>query len=101
MKVLNFSVITKNLFEFRMKKKFTGIALWLTEQELPRTQSEFEDSLTLKMYLLQFVNHYASIFYIDFFKGKFIGYPGKYNPFFGSQVTHVVGPISDHVGICT
>ena len=31
------------------------------------------------MYLLQFVNHYASIFYITFFKGKFIGYPGKYN----------------------
>lgn len=56
--------------------------MWLTEQELPRTQSEFEDSLTLKMYLLQFVNHYASIFYIAFFKGKFIGYPGEYNRFF-------------------
>ncbi|EFX62011.1 hypothetical protein DAPPUDRAFT_120635, partial [Daphnia pulex] len=62
---------------------YEKIALWLTEQELPRTQSEFEDSLTLKMYLLQFVNHYASIFYIAFFKGKFIGYPGKYNRFFG------------------
>nr|CAH0112600.1 unnamed protein product [Daphnia galeata] len=62
---------------------YERIALWLTEQELPRTQSEFEDSLTLKMYLLHFVNHYASIFYIDFFKGKFICYPGKYNPFFG------------------
>lgn len=62
---------------------YEKIALWLTEQELPRTQSEFEDSLTLKMYLLQFVNHYASIFYIAFFKGKFIGYPGDYNRFFG------------------
>ena len=53
--------------------------MWLTEQELLRTQSEFEDSLTLKMYLLQFVNNYSSIFYIAFFKGKFIGYPGDYN----------------------
>ena len=68
---------------------FAEIALWLTEQELPRTQSEFEDSLTLKMYLLQFVNHYASIFYIAFFKGKFIGYPGKYNRFFGFRQEEV------------
>lgn len=67
----------------------TGIALWLTEQELLRTQSEFEDSLTLKMYLLQFVNHYASIFYIAFFKGKFIGYPGKYNRLFGFRQEEV------------
>ena len=68
---------------------YERIALWLTEQELLRTQSEFEDSLTLKMYLLQFVNHYASIFYIAFFKGKFIGYPGKYNRFFGFRQEEV------------
>jgi anoctamin-1 len=41
------------------------------------------------MYLLQFVNHYASIFYIAFFKGKFIGYPGKYNRFFGFRQEEV------------
>lgn len=62
---------------------YERIAYWLTEQELLRTQAEFEDSLILKMYLLQFVNHYASIFYVAFFKGKFIGYPGKYNRIFG------------------
>ncbi|XP_055626952.1 anoctamin-1 isoform X2 [Toxorhynchites rutilus septentrionalis] len=61
---------------------YTYLAEWLTEQELLRTQTEFDDSLTLKIYLLQFVNYYASIFYIAFFKGKFVGYPGNYNRFF-------------------
>lgn len=55
------------------------LAEWLTEKELLRTQSEFDDSLTLKIYLLQFVNYYASIFYIAFFKGKFVGTPKEYN----------------------
>lgn len=58
------------------------LAEFLTEFELLRTQTEFDDSLTLKIYLLQFVNYYSSIFYIAFFKGKFIGYPGNYNRFF-------------------
>lgn len=61
---------------------YTFLAEYLTELELWRTQSEFDDSLTLKIYLLQFVNYYASIFYIAFFKGKFVGHPGKYNKIF-------------------
>ncbi|CAG0884101.1 unnamed protein product [Darwinula stevensoni] len=62
---------------------YNRLATYLTELELPRTQSEFDDSLTLKIYLLQFVNYYASIFYIAFFKGSFIGYPGSYKRLFG------------------
>ncbi|KAG6456927.1 hypothetical protein O3G_MSEX010018 [Manduca sexta] len=61
------------------------LAEWLTEKELLRTQTEFDDSLTLKIYLLQFVNYYASIFYIAFFKGKLIGRPGGYVRFFGHR----------------
>lgn len=61
------------------------LAEWLTEMELLRTQTEFDDSLTLKIYLLQFVNYYASIFYIAFFKGKFIGTPKNYNRFFDNR----------------
>lgn len=61
---------------------YMWLATWLTECEVLRTQTEFDDSLTLKIYLFQFVNYYASIFYIAFYKGKFIGYPGKYNRFF-------------------
>lgn len=44
--------------------------------ELPRTQTDYENSLTMKMFLFQFVNYYSSCFYIAFFKGKFVGYPG-------------------------
>ncbi|CAL1295181.1 unnamed protein product [Larinioides sclopetarius] len=62
---------------------YTCMATYLTELELHRTQTEFDDSLTLKMFLLQFVNYYASIFYIAFFKGKLVGHPGKYNLLFG------------------
>ncbi|XP_076753625.1 anoctamin-1-like isoform X2 [Xylocopa sonorina] len=61
---------------------YVWIAEYLTEIELLRTQTEFDDSLTLKIYLLEFINYYASIFYIAFFKGKFIGYPGRYVRFF-------------------
>ncbi|XP_066253973.1 anoctamin-5 isoform X2 [Euwallacea similis] len=62
---------------------YTCVAQYLTEFELLRTQTEFDDSLTLKIYLLQFVNYYASIFYIAFFKGKFIGSPKGYNRILG------------------
>lgn len=68
---------------------YTWLAERLTEVELLRTQTEFDDSLTLKIYLLQFVNYYASIFYIAFFKGKFIGYPGNYNRLFGFRKEEV------------
>ncbi|XP_035211145.1 anoctamin-1-like isoform X1 [Stegodyphus dumicola] len=62
---------------------YTYTATCLTELELHRTQTEFDDSLTLKMFLLQFVNYYSSIFYIAFFKGKLLGHPGGYNLLFG------------------
>jgi len=68
---------------------YTWLAEYLTEMELLRTQTEFDDSLTLKIYLLQFVNYYASIFYIAFFKGKLVGYPGKYNKLFGFRQEEV------------
>uniref|UniRef100_A0A224YSD0 Anoctamin n=1 Tax=Rhipicephalus zambeziensis TaxID=60191 RepID=A0A224YSD0_9ACAR len=64
---------------------YTRLAVYLTEMEMPRTQTEYDDSLTLKLYLLQFVNCYSSIFYIAFFKGKFVGRPGKYNTFLNYQ----------------
>ena len=54
------------------------LAIWLTEKELHRTQTSFDDALTLKIYLFQFVNYYVSIFYIAFVKGQFIGTPNKY-----------------------
>ena len=35
-----------------------------------RTQTEYEDALSFKMYMFQFVNFYSSIFYIAFIQGK-------------------------------
>ena len=56
---------------------YVWLAEYLTEIELLRTQTEFDDSLTLKIYLLEFVNYYASIFYIAFFKRKIRWLSGK------------------------
>ena len=67
------------IFILILNKLYSRIANYLTELEMPRTQSEFDNSLTLKMFLLQFVNYYSSIFYIAFFKGRFIGNPGEFN----------------------
>lgn len=58
------------------------LAVYLTNIEYRRTQTEYDESLTLKIYLFQFVNYYSSIFYIAFLKGKFVGYPAKYNRLF-------------------
>ncbi|XP_044253910.1 anoctamin-1-like isoform X1 [Tribolium madens] len=62
---------------------YERLAVWLTEMELQRTQTEYDDSLALKIYMFQFVNYYSSIFYIAFLKGQFVGYPAKYNRIFG------------------
>lgn len=51
--------------------------------EMHRTQTEFEKSFTIKVFLFQFVNYYSSIFYVGFFKGKFVGHPGNYIRFLG------------------
>ncbi|RWS06314.1 Anoctamin-1-like protein [Dinothrombium tinctorium] len=69
------------------------LAFRLTELEMPRTQTDFDNSLTLKMYLLQFVNYYSSIFYIAFFKGRFVTYPGDLsdNNSFASRTTEECG----------
>ncbi|XP_018606828.2 anoctamin-6 isoform X3 [Scleropages formosus] len=56
---------------------YERVAIWITDFELPRTRTEYENSLTLKMFLFQFVNYYSSCFYIAFFKGKLVGFPGK------------------------
>ncbi|XP_065837572.1 anoctamin-4-like isoform X2 [Oscarella lobularis] len=65
---------------------YQRIAEFLTNWENHRTQTEFEDNFTFKMFLFQFVNYYSSVFYIAFFKGKFNGYPGNYHTPFGFRM---------------
>lgn len=59
-----------------LNQLYGRIAIALTEMELPRTWTLYEDSLTTKMFLFQFVNYYGTIFYIAFFKGRFNLVPG-------------------------
>ncbi|NXC94733.1 ANO5 protein, partial [Certhia familiaris] len=73
---LNFAIIMiLNFF-------YERIATWITDMEIPRTHMEYENRLTMKMFLFQFVNYYSSCFYVAFFKGKFVGYPGAYTYMF-------------------
>ncbi|KAM4018422.1 anoctamin-5 isoform 2-T2 [Anomaloglossus baeobatrachus] len=61
---------------------YEKVAIWITDMEIPRTHVEYENRLTMKMFLFQFVNYYSSCFYLAFFKGKFVGYPGDYTYMF-------------------
>lgn len=63
---------------------YERVAVWITDLEVPKTHLEYENKLTVKMFLFQFVNYYSSCFYVAFFKGKFVGYPGNYAYFLGS-----------------
>ncbi|KAL5475674.1 hypothetical protein EMCRGX_G025519 [Ephydatia muelleri] len=61
-----------------LNRVYEFLAYKLTDWELHRTQTQYDDSFTVKLYIFQFVNFYSSIFYIAFFKGNFAGYPGGY-----------------------
>lgn len=61
------------------------LAFWLTDWECLRTQSEYDNSITIKLFALQFVNYFSSIVYIAFFKGRFVGRPGQYQTIFGAR----------------
>ena len=71
---------TLNLIAINMMKMvYNKVAVWLTDWENPPTRTDYENSFTLKMYMFQFVNTYASVFYIAFFKaGHVIGTPSRY-----------------------
>lgn len=75
--VINLIVITI------MNYLYDYLAVFLTDLEYRRTQTEYDNSLSLKIYLFQFINYYSSLFYIAFIKGKWPGTPAKYNRFFG------------------
>ncbi|XP_055009433.1 anoctamin-2b [Boleophthalmus pectinirostris] len=57
---------------------YGAVAVWLTELEIPKTETNYEERLILKAFLLKFMNAYAPIFYVAFFKGRFAGRPGSY-----------------------
>ncbi|XP_063678838.1 anoctamin-7-like isoform X3 [Bolinopsis microptera] len=71
------------LFILFMSTVYYKLAHFLTDWEMHRTQTEYEDALSFKMYMFQFVNFYSSIFYIAFVQGRFNGTPPNYNRLLG------------------
>ncbi len=50
---------------------YRWLAVKLTDMELQKFNSSYDNSLTMKMYLFQFINYYSAIFYIAFIKGRY------------------------------
>ena len=55
---------------------FQATARKLTDFEHHRTQTDYENSYTFKMFWFQFANYYSSLMYTAFLKGRFYTYPG-------------------------
>lgn len=47
---------------------YSQLAIYLTNRENHRTDTDYEDALIVKLFAFQFVNSYASFFYIAFLK---------------------------------
>jgi Calcium-activated chloride channel. len=57
------------LFSINFRFQFYHhLALYLTNLENPRTQTEYENSFTFKIFVFEFMNYYSSLIYIAFFK---------------------------------
>jgi NhaP-type Na+/H+ or K+/H+ antiporter len=63
--ILNLAVI------MTLAHVYERLARSLTEWEYPRTQRQFENSFTFKVYLFEFINYYSFLFSIAFFKGRY------------------------------
>ncbi|XP_063678304.1 anoctamin-7-like isoform X2 [Bolinopsis microptera] len=63
---------------------------WLAEKitlwENYRTETEFQNNLTVKRFIFEFFNYYGSCFYIAFVKGNFAGTPYNYTRIFGIRL---------------
>ncbi|XP_078271613.1 anoctamin-3 isoform X2 [Rhinoraja longicauda] len=73
---INFAII------MALNVVYEKVAWMLTNWEHPRTESEWENSFALKMFLFEFVNLNSSIFYVAFILGRFAGRPGAYAKLF-------------------
>uniref|UniRef100_A0A3Q1HFG6 Anoctamin n=1 Tax=Anabas testudineus TaxID=64144 RepID=A0A3Q1HFG6_ANATE len=79
---------------------YGNVAVWLTELEIPKTDTNFEERLILKAFLLKFMNAYAPIFYVAFFKGRFAGRPGNYTYVFNNYRMEECAPGGCLIELC-
>lgn len=80
-----------------LTRVYHRIAIALTNLENPRTQTEYEDSYTFKIFFFEFMNYYSSLIYIAFFKGRFFDYPGDTTSR-SSEFLRVKGDVCDPAG---
>lgn len=62
---------------------FGSYAHKLTEWEYPRTQNDYDNSYSFKLFCFYFVNYYSWPFYIAFIKDSLTGTPPAYTKVFG------------------
>ncbi|ODN04168.1 Anoctamin-5 [Orchesella cincta] len=55
------AIINLVIVVFLHNRVYYNVAIWLTNSEYPRTQTEYEDSFTFKMFLFQFINYYSKM----------------------------------------
>ena len=86
--VISFTAAIMNLVFIKILSfVYVKLAVILTNWENPRTKSEYQNALTFKMYVFEFVNTYSSLFYIAFFKSSLIiGKPTEYNRMRDSRI---------------
>ena len=54
---------------------YRRLAVVLTNWELWPTRSEYNNALTVKLFMLQFANYYSVFFYVAYLKGRCVRYP--------------------------
>ena len=58
------------VFIWALSFMYRRLAVVLTNWELWPTRSEYNNALTVKLFMLQFTNYYSAVFYIAYFKGR-------------------------------
>ncbi|XP_042269003.1 anoctamin-1 [Thunnus maccoyii] len=100
MTVTTTGIILNMLVVLVLEEVYGAIAVWLTELELPKTKEEFEERLIFKSFFLKSMNAFAPIFYVAFFKGRFVGRPGDYVYVFGDYRMEECAPPGCLIELC-
>ncbi len=64
------------LISLKAVHSFRDLTFLYSSCRAPKDQNDYENNLAMEVFLFQFVNYYSSCFYITFFKGRFVTYPG-------------------------
>ncbi|XP_042352296.1 LOW QUALITY PROTEIN: anoctamin-2 [Plectropomus leopardus] len=100
MTVTTTGIILNMMVVLVLEEVYGAIAVWLTELELPKTKEEFEEKLIFKSFFLKSMNAFAPIFYVAFFKGRFVGRPGDYVYVFGDYRMEECAPPGCLIELC-